>query len=121
MVFLPATFVSTLFSTDIIKYRDGDGHAIAGSYSEAAMFKWLQVSIPLTALTLVFSLMTYKVLKYVEVVGGWRNSIIALMDWILELRIFRSSSRRGPIIPIHRFNRGIPMGHVSTRNALVGP
>ncbi|KAK8006642.1 hypothetical protein PG991_012939 [Apiospora marii] len=49
LVYLPATFVSTFFSTDIIKYQDSDSPG--GSYSETAMMRWLQVTIPLTFLT----------------------------------------------------------------------
>jgi hypothetical protein len=51
LVYLPATFVSTLFSTDIIKYQeDGYPH---GKYSQTAMDRWLQVTVPLTVVTLV--------------------------------------------------------------------
>ncbi|KAF7551356.1 hypothetical protein G7Z17_g5039 [Cylindrodendrum hubeiense] len=48
LIYLPATFVSTLFSTDIIKYQ-GSPH---GNYSPVAMQRWLQVTLPLTFLTL---------------------------------------------------------------------
>ena len=51
LVFLPATFVSTLFSTDIIKYQLEDHPD--GKYSQAAMNRWLQVTIPLTFMTLL--------------------------------------------------------------------
>ncbi|KAK0708649.1 hypothetical protein B0H67DRAFT_648682 [Lasiosphaeris hirsuta] len=50
LVYLPATFVSTLFSTDIIKYQV-DNYP-DGKYSKVAMDRWLQVTIPLTAITL---------------------------------------------------------------------
>jgi len=50
LVYLPATFVSTLFSTDIIKYQE-DNYP-NGKYSQLAMDRWLQVTIPLTAITL---------------------------------------------------------------------
>ncbi|KAK6824953.1 hypothetical protein PG987_012447 [Apiospora arundinis] len=49
LVYLPATFVSTFFSTDIIKYQGTESPE--GSYSETAMMRWLQVTIPLTFLT----------------------------------------------------------------------
>ncbi|KAF3046160.1 hypothetical protein E8E11_000049 [Didymella keratinophila] len=49
LIFLPATFVSTFFSTDIVKYQDQDGNA---SFSNEAMFRWLQVTLPLSAITL---------------------------------------------------------------------
>ncbi|KAK8094296.1 hypothetical protein PG997_000981 [Apiospora hydei] len=49
LVYLPATFVSTFSSTDIIKYQGAENPG--GSYSETAMMRWLQVTIPLTFLT----------------------------------------------------------------------
>ncbi|KAK8086768.1 hypothetical protein PG994_001742 [Apiospora phragmitis] len=49
LIYLPATFVSTFFSTDIIKYQGADSPG--GSFSETAMVRWLQVTIPLTFLT----------------------------------------------------------------------
>ncbi|KAH8887378.1 hypothetical protein GQ53DRAFT_726202 [Thozetella sp. PMI_491] len=51
LIYLPATFVSTFFSTDIIKYQDTDNDA--GSFSYIAMIRWLEVTLPLTFLTLV--------------------------------------------------------------------
>ncbi|KAH8688246.1 hypothetical protein BGZ61DRAFT_533042 [Ilyonectria robusta] len=48
LIYLPATFVSTLFSTDIIKYQGSP----QGNYSAVAMQRWLQVTLPLTFLTL---------------------------------------------------------------------
>ncbi|KAF0321691.1 hypothetical protein GQ607_011022 [Colletotrichum asianum] len=42
---LPATFSSTLFSTDIIKYQEGE------SFSSLALYRFLQVTIPLMVLT----------------------------------------------------------------------
>lgn len=50
LVYLPATFVSTFFSTDVIKYQNGQNDS--GSFSYTAMVRWLQVALPLTALTL---------------------------------------------------------------------
>ncbi|KZL74371.1 hypothetical protein CT0861_10670, partial [Colletotrichum tofieldiae] len=40
LIYLPATFVSTFFSTDVIKYQDQDSPG--GSYSSVAMNRWLQ-------------------------------------------------------------------------------
>ncbi|KAH7171387.1 hypothetical protein EDB81DRAFT_753773 [Dactylonectria macrodidyma] len=48
LIYLPATFVSTLFSTDIIKYQGSE----EGTYSPVAMHRWLQVTLPLSFLTL---------------------------------------------------------------------
>ncbi|OAL52682.1 hypothetical protein IQ07DRAFT_642349 [Pyrenochaeta sp. DS3sAY3a] len=57
LIFLPATFASTLFSTDIVKYQGQDGN---GTFSAAAMYKWLQVTLPLSALTLGIGYGWYK-------------------------------------------------------------
>ena len=54
----------TFFSTDVIKYQnqgDGDGPPDNGSFSSTAMKRWLQVTIPLTAITLLIAWMTYKI------------------------------------------------------------
>ncbi|OTB13154.1 hypothetical protein K445DRAFT_320334 [Daldinia sp. EC12] len=49
LIFLPATFVSTFFSTDVIKYQGSESPD--GSFSATAMNRWLQVTIPLTIFT----------------------------------------------------------------------
>ncbi|OTA58296.1 hypothetical protein K449DRAFT_436656 [Hypoxylon sp. EC38] len=49
LIYLPATFVSTFFSTDVIKYQDSDSPE--GTFSNTALSRWLQVTIPLTAVT----------------------------------------------------------------------
>lgn len=65
LVFLPATFVSvrkshqsshtrlnalqTFFSTDVIKFQTDNGNA---SFSEQALFRWLEVTLPLSVITL---------------------------------------------------------------------
>ncbi|KAH8598326.1 hypothetical protein B0O99DRAFT_539553 [Bisporella sp. PMI_857] len=88
LVFLPATFVSvsrasiffteperqlnalqTLFSTDIIKYQDPQSSVnsnstqgsklFMGSFSKIALERWLQVSLPLTALTLIIGYIAF--------------------------------------------------------------
>ncbi|KAK8077666.1 hypothetical protein PG996_003836 [Apiospora saccharicola] len=66
LVYLPATFVSTFFSTDIIKYQGADSPS--GSYSETAMMRWLQVTIPLTFLTGLSAWVGRKVLQ-----RGWER------------------------------------------------
>jgi len=72
LLYLPATFVSvsswtaelkiydiltgskTFFSTDIIKYQDPNGGSPGnGVYSSLAMKRWLEVTLPLTAVTLL--------------------------------------------------------------------
>ncbi|KIW86388.1 hypothetical protein Z517_01784 [Fonsecaea pedrosoi CBS 271.37] len=54
LVYLPATFVSTFFSTDIIKYQDqAGGPPTDGVFSSVAMYRWLQVTLPLTFFTFI--------------------------------------------------------------------
>ncbi|CAJ2513988.1 Uu.00g021070.m01.CDS01 [Anthostomella pinea] len=53
LVYLPATFVSTFFSTDVIKYQDSDNPD--GTFSKTAMSRWVQVTVPLTLLTGAFA------------------------------------------------------------------
>ncbi|KAF2864733.1 hypothetical protein BDV95DRAFT_290014 [Massariosphaeria phaeospora] len=63
LLYLPATFVSTFFGTDIIKYqdqRDGGGIPGEGTFAPVAMKRWLQVTLPLTALTLCAAWATYR-------------------------------------------------------------
>ncbi|KAL1880070.1 hypothetical protein Daus18300_001433 [Diaporthe australafricana] len=54
LIYLPATFSSTFFSTDVVKYQqDGDGPADYSytSYSGLALERWFEVTIPLTIIT----------------------------------------------------------------------
>lgn len=83
LIYLPATFVSvssslfpakpltdclkTLFSTDIVKYQDqGNGGTIDPlgnayvSFSSLALIRWIQVTLPLTALTLALGYWAFK-------------------------------------------------------------
>ena len=53
LMYLPATFVSTLFSTDIVKYQD-DNYP-QGKFSNTAMNRWLEVTLPLTCATLLIA------------------------------------------------------------------
>ncbi|KAK1689034.1 hypothetical protein BDP55DRAFT_426919 [Colletotrichum godetiae] len=52
LIYLPATFSSTFFSTDIIKYQDGE------SFSWPALARFMQVTFPLMFLTFLIA-------------GGW--------------------------------------------------
>lgn len=54
LIFLPATFVSTFFSTDIVKYQD------QGNFSDVAMYRWVEVALPLTLLTIIIAYIGYK-------------------------------------------------------------
>lgn len=63
LFYLPATFVSTFFSTDVIKYQnqgDGENAPGTGTFSPVALKRWLQVTLPLTALTMFGAWSTYK-------------------------------------------------------------
>ncbi|KAH7128546.1 hypothetical protein B0J11DRAFT_578738 [Dendryphion nanum] len=63
LLYLPATFVSTFFSTDVIKYQnqgESDSRSRSGTFSSIALTRWLQVTLPLTALTLFGAWSTYK-------------------------------------------------------------
>ncbi|QDS74919.1 hypothetical protein FKW77_004190 [Venturia effusa] len=56
LIYLPATFVSTFFSTDIVKYQNQNGGAPGdGNFSQTALNRWLQVTFPLTAATILFA------------------------------------------------------------------
>jgi len=57
LIYLPATFVSTFFSTDVIKYQSGTPNE---SFSLVALVRWLQVTLPLTALTLGIGYAAFK-------------------------------------------------------------
>ncbi|PGH18772.1 hypothetical protein AJ79_00185 [Helicocarpus griseus UAMH5409] len=63
LVYLPATFVSTVFGTDVVKYQNDNAvqNGSSGSFSSIALTRWLQVTIPLTVVTLVLAWATFKV------------------------------------------------------------
>ncbi|KAJ3578537.1 hypothetical protein NPX13_g2028 [Xylaria arbuscula] len=79
LIYLPATFVSltwmekTFFSTDVIKYQNGQSDS--GSFSYIAMVRWLQVALPLTTITLLlawlWNLRAKQQLRYGEETRGW--------------------------------------------------
>ncbi|KAF2265369.1 hypothetical protein CC78DRAFT_599817 [Lojkania enalia] len=61
LLFLPATFVSTFFGTDVIKYqKQREEMPGEGSFSALALKRWLQVTIPLTVFTLLLAWITYR-------------------------------------------------------------
>ncbi|CAN8100306.1 unnamed protein product [Discula destructiva] len=64
LLYLPATFVSSFFSTDVVKYQaQGPG----GSFSQLALNRWLQVTVPLTVATVLLS---YLALVWAESKSG---------------------------------------------------
>lgn len=82
LLYLPATFVSTFFSTDVVHYgnQGSNGNSTltggqegnnATSFSPLALMRWLEVTIPLTFVTIVVAYYLYrKSLKRVEAITG---------------------------------------------------
>ncbi|KAI0206605.1 hypothetical protein F4808DRAFT_404691 [Astrocystis sublimbata] len=58
LLYLPPTFVSTFFSTDVIKYQDDGTDKVY--FSLAALNSFLYVTIPLWAITLLVVIIYYK-------------------------------------------------------------
>ncbi|KAL5371663.1 hypothetical protein DPSP01_014099 [Paraphaeosphaeria sporulosa] len=56
-IFLPATFVSTFFSTDVVKYQGSSSGK--GDFSWEAMRIWLAVTVPLTVATFVIGFLVF--------------------------------------------------------------
>lgn len=53
--------MKTFFSTDIIRYQGQDGEVPAeGTFSKMALYRWLQVTLPLTFVTLVIAILTLR-------------------------------------------------------------
>ncbi|KAK3680834.1 hypothetical protein B0T22DRAFT_485738 [Podospora appendiculata] len=57
LLYLPPTFVSTFFSTDVIKFQGDQG--LTQIFSLLATYRWLQVSLPLMFATLLGSWLCY--------------------------------------------------------------
>jgi hypothetical protein len=77
LLFLPATYVSTLMSTDIIHYQNENGGTVRTFIPEALKF-YFAITIPLTILTLICAYLFrwrehYKVKKRDE--GIWENHV----------------------------------------------
>ncbi|KAI0016332.1 hypothetical protein F4780DRAFT_759774 [Xylariomycetidae sp. FL0641] len=58
IIYLPPTFVSTFFSTDVIKYQDGGADQVY--FSRNAMYSFLYVAIPLWVITILPVVYYYK-------------------------------------------------------------
>lgn len=56
---LPGFFISTLMSTDIIRFKWGEDVQIQKSYSLAVLKLWLKICIPLMVVTLLVWLVGY--------------------------------------------------------------
>lgn len=66
LLFLPATFVSTVFSTPMVNFGQSDGSsgiqnnsAFSVSEANAALHTWLKISLPLTATTCIIAYAVY--------------------------------------------------------------
>lgn len=56
LLYIPGILVSTIISTDIIKYQNQNGDKSGnGNFSRIDMSRWLQVTLPLTFLTLLIA------------------------------------------------------------------
>lgn len=64
LIFLPATFVSTFFSTDIIKYQDQNSFGQNNwgqSFSIVALIRWIEVTLPLTLLVVGLAIIFFRI------------------------------------------------------------
>lgn len=73
LLYLPATFVSTFFSTDVVQYGNNNNNNSNGnsalsnqdsgnstSFSNIALERWLEVTLPLTFVTIVLAIYLYR-------------------------------------------------------------
>ncbi|KAM7204656.1 hypothetical protein V8F20_003440 [Naviculisporaceae sp. PSN 640] len=58
LLYLPPTFVSTFFSTDVIKYQENGQDQVY--FSREAMYSFVYVTFPLWVITLIFAFVYYK-------------------------------------------------------------
>jgi len=66
LLYLPATFVSTFFSTDVVKYQNQNENPI---FSDLALQRWLEVTLPLTTVTLFVAWGAYERAKTASLRG----------------------------------------------------
>ncbi|KAF1851034.1 uncharacterized protein K460DRAFT_328553 [Cucurbitaria berberidis CBS 394.84] len=90
LLYLPATFVSTFFSTDVVKYQDQDETNADpnGSFSALALKRWLQVTLPLTALTLFGAWSTYQIY---DTSSGTSTIVVRAKSTIYRLKSYGST------------------------------
>jgi hypothetical protein len=73
--------LKTFFSTDVVKYQNQNGGKSGnGTFSRIAMDRWLEVTLPLTALTLLIAWGTY---KYTESGRWFFPRKLHMLDWSL--------------------------------------
>jgi hypothetical protein len=99
LLFLPATFVSTLFSTDIVRFQNIQGPPVKGQYSSEAMHRWLEVAIPLTLITLIVCYFVYAVSQHVRDKGGWDSAYRDLKVGKSKMGILWKKGSSGPMLP----------------------
>ncbi|KAG9944282.1 hypothetical protein KCU85_g8079, partial [Aureobasidium melanogenum] len=76
LVYLPATFVSTFFSTDVVHYQASGDSGSETSYSHLAMMRWLQVTLPLTFVTILGAWMAFKTATISRKSAEMKNNLI---------------------------------------------
>ncbi|KAH0271667.1 hypothetical protein KCU91_g7229, partial [Aureobasidium melanogenum] len=76
LVYLPATFVSTFFSTDVVHYQASGDSGSETSYSHLAMMRWLQVTLPLTFVTILGAWMAFKTATISRKSTEMKNNLI---------------------------------------------
>ena len=109
LIYLPATFVSTFFSTDIIKYQNQDGPPSDGSFSSIAMTRWLEVTLPLTAITLVIAWTALKFAGRDSTTSDISTHLIqkipektrTLKDYLLPKFLKKVNTNEKSLLPVH--------------------
>ena len=101
LIYLPATFVSTFFSTDVVKYQGQDGGPGEGVYSSTAMMRWLQVTLPLTAATLTVAWLAF---RYANKRVNTDDLSARLLEKIPSKSKFlkRAKGNSYPLLPLHK-------------------
>ena len=95
LIYLPATFVSTFFSTDIVKYQNQGGPPGEGTFSSVAMMRWLQVTLPLTALTLTVA---WAALRF-----AGRDSMSREVSTNLMQKVpTKTKTLKNPLLPLYK-------------------
>ena len=95
LIYLPATFVSTFFSTDIIKYQNQDGPPGEGTFSSVAMMRWLQVTLPLTALTLTVA---WTALRF----AGRDSTSREVSTNLMQKLPAKTKTVKNPLLPLYK-------------------
>ncbi|KAH0364809.1 hypothetical protein KCU65_g6501, partial [Aureobasidium melanogenum] len=76
LVYLPATFVSASQHTDVVHYQASGDSGSETSYSHLAMMRWLQVTLPLTFVTILGAWMAFKTATISRKSAEMKNNLI---------------------------------------------